>query len=322
MIANDGNLLVNPVTLARLDVQGVGERYDIVVDFSRFRIGDRLRLVNVLEHKDGRGPDKSYSIRDALRGEADDPAVGAFMEFRIVDQVESVDVPGVIHRATDPDNSQVPFVLTEQIPLVEPVRTRVTEWVRGGDDPRNANNGQCIPDCGDRESFPWAVRVNGQAAHTLNANRVSDLIPRPGEVEHWIYVNGGGGWDHPIHLHFEEGVTINRGDDSIPVTERLVRKDVWRLREGGEVRFQVRFGEFGGAYVNHCHNTVHEDNAMLLRYDILTEDDGRPQVAVIPTPNPTPDGVTYLQSEILPEGDPRNPQWTSAGVDDDDDDRS
>ena len=42
----------------------------------------------------------------------------------------------------------------------------------------------------------------------MNANRVSLLFPKAGEIEHWTYVNGGGGWDHPIHLHFEEGITM------------------------------------------------------------------------------------------------------------------
>jgi FtsP/CotA-like multicopper oxidase with cupredoxin domain len=330
MIANDGNLLVNPITLTQLDEQGVAERYDIVIDFSRFRIGDKAYLVNLLQYQnDGRKPDETLSLRTAFSRNSEDPAVGPTLEFRVVDQLESVDVPGVFHRSTDADPSQVPLVLTEQIPLVQPVRTRVIEWVRGGDNPRDASGaaipisggpgippglplapGQCIPDCGDREDFPWAVRVNGQEAHTLNATRTSVLIPRPGEIEHWTYINGGGGWDHPIHLHFEEGITFSRGQDVLPVTERLVRKDVWRLRPSGQVSFQIQFGEFGGAYVNHCHNTVHEDNAMLLRYDILTPDDGRPQVHIIPTPNPTPDGVTYLTPEILPEADPdANPQF-------------
>jgi len=150
--------------------------------------------------------------------------------------------------------------------------------------------------------------VNGESAHAFNANRISALIPRPGEVEHWTLVNGGGGWDHPIHLHFEEGVTIDRGGDPMFATERLARKDVWRLRRGGKVKFQVQFGEYGGAYVNHCHNTVHEDASMILRYDILTDPDNpntsRTHVEIIPTPNPTPDGVEYRTPEIVPEADP------------------
>jgi hypothetical protein len=97
---------------------------------------------------------------------------------------------------------------------------------------------------------------------------------------------------------------MNRGSNPIPSTENLVRKDVWRLRPGGQVTFQVQFGEFGGSYVNHCHNTVHEDFAMLLRYQLLAKA-GALHAGITPTPNPTPDGVYFTTPEILPEGDPR-----------------
>ena len=302
-IANDGNFVVNPISMSMLDMQGPAERYDIVVDFSTFRVGDNVKLVNLLKQTDGRKPDKTMSVSDALRGVAEDTTVGPIMMLKIVDRVRSVDNSNKIHYASTLDKSRVPTVLTEQIPIVAPVRERVIEWGRSGSgDSRDNPGGVCIPECGDfQQSFPWTVKINGQSAHSLNANRVSLLIPKPGEVEHWTYINGGGGWDHPIHLHFEEGVTMNRGGAFIGPHERNVRKDVWRLRPGGTVKFQVRFGEFGGAYVNHCHNTVHEDWAMLIRYDVLR--DGQPTVT--PTPIPTPDGVTYKTPEILPEGDPR-----------------
>jgi FtsP/CotA-like multicopper oxidase with cupredoxin domain len=173
-----------------------------------------------------------------------------------------------------------------------------------GGDSRDPVTGQCTPDCPETATFPWSIRINGEAAHSFNANRVSLVVPKPGEVEHWTYINGGSGWDHPIHLHFEEGVTMNRGTAAIPPTERLVRKDVWRLRAGGRVQFQVQFGEYGGSYVNHCHNTVHEDFAMLLRLQVLAAS-GSVLAGVTPTPNPTPDGVFFTTPEILPEGDPR-----------------
>jgi hypothetical protein len=70
------------------------------------------------------------------------------------------------------------------------------------------------------------------------------------------------------------------------------------------VTFQVRFGEFGGSYVTHCHNTVHEDFAMLLRMQILAAMGGTHSV-ITPTPIPSPDGVHFLTPDILPEGDPR-----------------
>ncbi|MGO4739353.1 multicopper oxidase domain-containing protein [Bosea sp. 2KB_26] len=323
-IANDGNLVVSPIALTELDEQGVAERYDIVVDFAAFAPGDSIDLVNLLQQTDGRRPDGAVSIDRAFKGGSDDPCVGPLLEFRVVNSLQSVDNPGKIYNAsnpldkdrsanfTDPEWRSGAKTLTSQIPIVAPVRERTLEFGRsGGGDSRNASDGQCIPDCANADSFPWTIKVNGQAAHSLNANRISLLVPKPGEVEHWTIANGGGGWDHPIHLHFEEGVTIDRGGSAIPATERLVRKDVWRLRPSGKVRFQVRFGEFGGAYVTHCHNATHEDAAMLLRLQLLTPPPGdpgfkgQPQYVVTQTPIPTPNGVTFKQPEILPEGDPR-----------------
>ena len=106
-------------------------------------------------------------------------------------------------------------------------------------------------------------------------------------------------------------MTLNRGDDPIPATERLVRKDVWRLGRSARVQFQIQFGEYGGSYVNHCHNTVHEDFAMLMRIQLLTGVPGSPQTAITPTPNPTLDGVFFTKPEVLPEADPRNPVGTA-----------
>ena len=305
-IANDGNLVVHPLTINTLDHQGIAERYDIVVDFSAFPVGSRLKLVNLLEMRDdGRGPKDTLSLAAALAGDPDDPVIGPVLEFRVAASVPSVDVPGVTLFATTPDLSVVADPLTVQIPLQPPVRTRLVEFGRAGNGDSRLPNGQCIPDCPEGMPFPWTIKINGQDAHSMNANRISLLIPQPGQIEHWTYVNGGGGWDHPIHLHFEEGITMNRGNNPIPATELLVRKDVWRLGASGSVTFQVQFGEYGGSYVNHCHNTVHEDFAMLMRIQLLTGVPGSPQTAVTPTPIPSKDGVTFMNPEILPEGDPR-----------------
>ena len=212
--------------------------------------------------------------------------------------------------------------LTEQVPIVtNPVRQRVVEFGRGNGDSRAGGSGPCTPSCPEVvQDFPWIIKVNGQSAHSFNANRISELIPRPGEVEEWTYVNGGGGWDHPIHLHFEEGVTLNRGSDSIPSTEKNVRKDVWRLRPSGQVTFQVQFGEYGGSYVNHCHNTVHEDFAMLMRIQLFgdaalntADDPEKVRSLMTMTPNPSPDGVEYTVPEILPEGNPANATFYKDG---------
>lgn len=91
---------------------------------------------------------------------------------------------------------------------------------------------------------------------------------------------------------------MNRGGAYVPPQERNARKDVWRLRPGGKVQFQVRFGEFGGSYVAHCHNTVHEDFAMAARVQLINAATGRGSIT--PTPNPTPDGVVFTTPTVLP----------------------
>jgi FtsP/CotA-like multicopper oxidase with cupredoxin domain len=328
-IANDGNLVVKPIKLSELDEQGVGERYDIVVDFSTFKPGDSIYLTNLLKQTDGRRPQGAVSVGQALAGDNDDTCVGPILEFRVVNQVQSVDDPstnpqslttanacGTFDKSTNfADSSWISGTktLTAQIPVVGPVRTREFEYGRSGGGDSRGRDGQCIPDCPEGMPFPWSIKINGQSAHTANANRISALIPKPGEVEHWILKNGGGGWDHPIHLHFEEGVTIDRADNPIPATERFVRKDVWRLRPGGQVKLQIRFGEFGGAYVNHCHNTTHEDFAMLLRTQVLAAhpDQGgtSPQYVITKTPIPTANGILWKIRRSFPKVSRAREQW-------------
>ena len=69
------------------------------------------------------------------------------------------------------------------------------------------------------------------------------------------------------------------------------RKDVYRLRPEGRVTITMQFRDFGGMFMEHCHNTTHEDNAMLLRWEI--DDNGAPFLRPLPTPIPKPQGVTF-----------------------------
>ena len=179
-IANDGNLVVNPIPLTPLDQQGIAERYDIVVDFSSFRVGDTVHLVNTL-HADRRPHARRSGVADQCARAAcpADPMVGPMLQFNVVAQVLSVDDPSVLLRSTDPDPSQVPAVLTEQIPIVTPVRTRVVTWADGNGDSRQ-RNGQCIPDCPPKTRLPVGRQCQRRQAHSMNANRISAADPEAG----------------------------------------------------------------------------------------------------------------------------------------------
>ena len=93
---------------------------------------------------------------------------------------------------------------------------------------------------------------------------------------------------------------LRRNGQEPPPWEKWARKDVYRLGpqpdSGDVVEIALRFREFAGTYMEHCHNTQHEDHAMLLRWDI--EHPG--QVKLMPTPLPSWDGVGYVDSVALP----------------------
>jgi FtsP/CotA-like multicopper oxidase with cupredoxin domain len=91
--------------------------------------------------------------------------------------------------------------------------------------------------------------------------------PKKGTAEIWTFINDGGGWDHPIHVHFEEGRILTRNGRAPGLDERG-RKDVFNLPPNDRVEVYFQFRDFTGKYIIHCHNLVHEDHAMMLRWDI------------------------------------------------------
>lgn len=281
-IANDGNLFPSPVVLTQLDEQGIAERYDIVIDFSRYSVGQKVWMVNLAEHDNGKRVAKDLSLSEALSGNSSDPCVGKFLEFRIVRNPATADVSQVpATMIPNPDLSSIPVV-----------RERTFEFNRGA--------GQTTNDPVSTFFGPWGIKTDNQGG-TLAADfgRIS-AAPRFGTREIWHLKNGGGGWDHPIHIHFEECQTLARNGkaSNVPPWERG-RKDVWRLRPSGSVDITLQFRDWGGMFMEHCHNTTHEDNAMLLRWDI--DQAGTPFLSPLPTPIPKPQGVTFQDpTDILP----------------------
>jgi FtsP/CotA-like multicopper oxidase with cupredoxin domain len=121
----------------------------------------------------------------------------------------------------------------------------------------------------ERTNGQWAI--NNQFMDCANAR----FRVKQNTVEHWILQNNSGGWQHPIHIHFEEFQILSINGKT-PPTSPLVqkgRKDVVRLEFNTEVKLFFRFRDFLGRYPLHCHNTVHEDHAMMLRWEIDTEGD-------------------------------------------------
>jgi len=225
------------------------------------------------EHQDGKKPSADRTLADALNGKSSDPCVGKILEFRIT------------KNPAQPDQSQVPaqMIPNPDLSNIPVARERTFEFGRGAINPNDPN-----------DKDPWGVRTDLGTMLTADYGRIA-AAPTPGTREVWHLINDGAGWDHPIHIHFEEGQILARNNSAsnVPAWERG-RKDVYRLRPGGSVTLTMQFREFYGMFMEHCHNTVHEDHAMLIRYEL---DRG---LVPMPTPMPTPQGVGYISTTTLP----------------------
>ncbi|MCY1535532.1 Spore coat protein A [compost metagenome] len=228
-IANDGNLLEKPL-LNQTNVRlGIAERADIVVDFSKYPVGTELYLVNRLTHQ----PEDTRQPHNVVA-----PGV------RVLKIVINREPP-------TQDLSQVPSLLRPLRPLPTtaelaalPVRQFLFE----------------------RRQNMWAI--NGQF---MNVNVPRAVIPM-GSAEIWELTSIDDGWDHPIHIHFEEGrilsKVINGRNVAVPPHEKG-RKDVFVIEGRATTRVLMRFRDYKGKYVMHCHNLIHEDHSMMLRWDIV-----------------------------------------------------
>jgi FtsP/CotA-like multicopper oxidase with cupredoxin domain len=221
VIANDGNLLPNPVLTNNGVRIAVAERMDVIVDFSSFNPGDRIYINNRLQQCDGAGP--TDNIVPAAQG-------NKVLEFRVISGTVN---DQSVNPATNPSFYAVP--------------ARVAE-----------NKRRCFKF--DRENGQWVINNK-----VFDCNDVRFRVKR-NNAEVWE-LEGGFDWQHPIHIHFEEHQIISRNRNTPTLIERG-RKDVVRLGENDDVQIFFRFRDFVGRYPMHCHNTIHEDHAMMLRFDI------------------------------------------------------
>jgi FtsP/CotA-like multicopper oxidase with cupredoxin domain len=255
VIAND-DLLPTPIQVTSIRL-GVAERYDIIIDFNQVKnlIGShtKVRLENRLRQDDGQGP--SCSIFSGGQGTS-------CVEF----QIGAAVTDNSVDPATHPQFYQLPSIITPRIT-------------------RNFNF--------DRDNGQWTI--NDRFA---NCNELRFTIQQ-NSAENWKLINPRDDWEHPIHTHLEQHRIIRRSTNTgdgysrsgssrysrgscpwtgggagistqypgVPNVE-VSRKDTTRLQGDEDLTTFSRFRDFVGDYPIHCHNTVHEDHAMMLLFQV------------------------------------------------------
>ncbi|MEU8920093.1 multicopper oxidase domain-containing protein [Kitasatospora sp. NPDC048545] len=204
-IGSDGGLLAAPVAHDGIEI-APAERFDVVVDFSRYEPGTQVRLVNRF------GSGRTAEV----------------MRFDVSSKQVTDD-------ATVPDK----LAAVEALDASAAVTTRDFTFRRSRGD-------------------GWTI--NGAPY------RSGDSIATPalGTVERWRFSSD---LHHPVHVHLDHFQVIGRnGADPGPYDAGW--KDTVDLRPAEAVEVLVRFTDYAGAYMLHCHNLEHEDMAMMADFTV------------------------------------------------------
>lgn len=117
-----------------------------------------------------------------------------------------------------------------------------------------------------------AWTINGR---TFRMREVAnDEKVRLNTLEVWEFINEGGGMGmmggmnmpHPMHLHGMQFQVLKRRGVRHEGYVDEGWKDTVLLMPGERIRLLVRFGDYAGLFLYHCHNLEHEDMGMMRNY--------------------------------------------------------
>jgi spore coat protein A, manganese oxidase len=228
VIATDGGLMPAPQSVANVRV-GMAERYEIVIDFSKYSIGQRVVLNNV-------SPPNNI----------DELNTNKVMAFDVVSEPSTL------------DGNNVPSVLNtnqEVMGLTAANSVRRRELVFERDQPDLTK--------------PEAWTINGTTWEDVIDSDYKFCLANPGynDVEVWRLTNKSSGWFHPVHIHLVDFKVLTRNGRA-PLAYEKGPKDVVYVGENETVDVVMRFANQRGRYMIHCHNLVHEDHDMMAQFEV------------------------------------------------------
>lgn len=131
-----------------------------------------------------------------------------------------------------------------------------------------------ISDSKRTRTFALPAAMSGMmmsGMHTINGkvydmNRIDEKVIG-GETEIWEIDNSVGNEPHPMHLHGVQFQVLEKTGGTIEAYEHGW-KDTILLKKGEKVKFIMRFPTEKGLFLMHCHNLEHEDDGMMMNFEI------------------------------------------------------
>ena len=244
VIGTDGGLLEEPV-FRRYVMLAPGERLELWADFSKYPVGSETALVSLPFNAGAMaGGRMGGGMMGGMMGSAATLPNGAeFSVFTVrVDRSEKEELD-----------------LPQRLTVID--RYRISDAINPGD-PKAF---YLVP-----RRMTWTI--NGR---TFQMTAVAeDERVRMNSLEVWDFINEGGGMGmmgmmnmpHPIHLHGLQFQVLRRQGVMHEGYVDEGWKDTVLLMPGERIRLLVRFGDYPGLFLYHCHNLEHEDMGMMRNY--------------------------------------------------------
>ena len=254
------------------------ERADVIVDFSA-QMNRDVFLTN-----DAPAPYPS--------GEPADPnTTGQIMKFSVTDSLRGLDGSVLPARL---DQGAPPLVLADQTDA-RTLSAQLESAASPAGMQSTRTRHMALVEVVDRADNPIIVLLNNRRWDDPVADQ-----PRLGAIEIWHLINTTGD-AHPIHLHLVKFRVLKRqtfdvnkylvawgpkspksGPPPIPVgpylngspmppdTNEIGFKDTVRANPGEVTTIVARFDGYTGKYPWHCHILEHEDNEMMLQFEVVS----------------------------------------------------
>jgi FtsP/CotA-like multicopper oxidase with cupredoxin domain len=250
---------------------GVAERYEVLIDFRKYKVGTKVELRNL-----------------SNKNNVDFANTGKVMQFEVVDDTGPKDtyvIPSTLDLGPQPWANRGAIEVNKLTPSMAKARRSLRV---------------------ERSNGIW--KINDEDWEDVEATNFQRVLgnPQPYDVEIWDLTNKSGGWFHPLHIHLIDAKIIGRNTTSDGKAHPWEGggKDVFYLGENETVTAIMQFttgdGNAGGRYMTHCHNLVHEDNDMMIQFavgGINTNDPITSDPAIPDTEDEQP--VTYAPSYPL-----------------------
>ena len=113
-------------------------------------------------------------------------------------------------------------------------------------------------------SFDGMSKINGKE---YDMTRIDFEVPFE-RTELWTFKTNGNG-PHPVHIHGASFQVVSRtGGRGQVFPWEAGWKDVVLVNDFETVSVLIRFDSYKGVYVMHCHKLEHEDNGMMMNFEV------------------------------------------------------